>query len=114
MCPDEVMADLWDQDERAAVEAEMWQRAQELLAAGETVVIEFGSWHRAERDELRAGARRLGASVELRYLDVPLDELERRVLARNREGITRAHLEEWQHLIEVPTADELALFDHEP
>jgi predicted kinase len=114
-CPDEVMNDLWDQSERARVEREMWQQAQDLLAAGRDCVIEFGSWSRAERDELREGARRLGAAVELRYLDVPIDELERRVAARGRdEGITRAHLEEWQQTIEVPTPDELQLFDAPP
>ena len=112
MCPDEVMENLWDRAERARVEYEMWERAQELLAAGTNVVIEFGSWTRVERDELREGARRLGASVELRYLDAPFDELERRINARdNSIGITRAHLEEWQHLIEVPTPEERELFD---
>lgn len=110
-CPDEWMTDLWDGDTRALLERQMWSVAQRFLAAGVDVVIEFGSWARAERDELREGARALGASVELHYLDVPVDELERRVIARNREGITRAQLEEWSQLIEVPTPDELALFD---
>jgi predicted kinase len=112
MCPDEVMENLWDRAERARVEYEMWERAQELLAAGTNVVVEFGSWTRVERDELREGARALGVAVELRYLEAPLDELARRIEARGNDvGITRAHLEEWQHLIEVPTPEELALFD---
>lgn len=110
-CPDEWLTDLWNQEQRALVEANMWEVAQRVLGLGGNVVIDFGSWARWERDVLREGARHLGASVELRYLDLPLDELERRVLARAREGITRAHLEEWQHVIEVPTPDELALFD---
>jgi predicted kinase len=115
MCPDEVLTDLWDQDARARLEAEMWEEAQRLLADGQDVVIEFGSWSRAERDVLREGARRLGASVELRYLEAPLDELVRRIEARpNDPGITRAHLEEWQHVIEIPTPEELELFDAPP
>ena len=109
--PDEWMIDLWDQDLRGLLERQMWALAQRLLAAGVDVVIEFGSWARAERDELRVGAHALGAAVELHYLDVPLDELVRRVQARGREGITRAHLEEWSAAIEAPTPDELALFD---
>lgn len=109
--PDEWLTDLWDQPARANVEAKMWELAQELLARGVNVVVDFGSWARAERDELREGARRVGASVELHYLEAPIDELERRVVARAREGITRAHLEEWQHAIEVPTPEECALFD---
>ncbi|MEY2418303.1 MAG: hypothetical protein QOG90_983 [Actinomycetota bacterium] len=112
--PDEWMTDLWDEATRALVEAKMWELAKQLLAHGVNVVIDFGSWSRAERDVLREGARRVGAAVELRYLDLPLDELVRRVETRDREGITRAHLEEWQQLIEVPTEAELQLFDAPP
>ena len=110
-CPDEVLADLWDQDARAELERTMWAEAQNLLARGVNVVIEFGSWARYERDELRAGARRLGAAVELRYLEAPLDELVRRVEARGEPVMTRANLEEWSAMIEVPTVAEQALFD---
>jgi predicted kinase len=92
----------------------MWETAQQLLALGVNVVIDFGSWSRAERDVLREGARRLGASVTLCYLELPLDELVARVETRAREGITRAHLEEWQQRIEIPTPDELALYDAPP
>ncbi|HUR78056.1 MAG TPA: AAA family ATPase [Acidimicrobiales bacterium] len=112
-CPDDAMVSLWDQEERARVEHEMWQDAKSQLSRGVNVVVEFGSWSRAERDRLRAGAHAVGAAVELRYLDVPVDELARRVETRGREDppITRVHLEAWAALIEVPTADELALFD---
>ncbi len=114
-CPDEWPADLWAEAERARLEAKQWELAQRLLALGVDVVIEFGSWSRSERDELRLGARELVCAVELRYLDVPLDELVRRVEARNDEPgettMTRAHLEEWAGIIEVPDAEELALFD---
>ena len=110
-CPDEWMADLWDQPARALLERKMWELAQQLLRRDVPVVIEFGSWARAERDELREFARSIGVPVELHYLDVPLDELERRVIARDREGITRADLEEWAGIIDVPSPEELALFD---
>lgn len=114
-CPDEVLADLWNQEARAELEAAMWADAQDLLARGRNVVIEFGSWARHERDELREGARRVGAAVELHYLEVPLDELVRRLEIRNTQPgettITRAHLEEWIHVIDIPTDEEQAMFD---
>jgi predicted kinase len=119
-CPDDWLTalglDVWDQALRFRLEAVHWELAQQLLARGVNVVIEFGSWARSERDELREGARRLGAAVELIYLDVPLDELVRRVEARAWEHppITRAHLEEWAQVIEVPTPEEFALFDPPP
>ena len=121
MCPDEWMTalgiDLWDETARARIEALQWVRTQDLLAHGRTVVLEWGVWHRHERDTLRERARALGVAVELRYLDVPVEELVRRVRARyaDRPGatvdITEAHLREWATMIEVPDADERARFD---
>ena len=53
----------WDEERRAKIEALQWKFAQELLARGLTVIIEWGTWGRAERDTLRLGARALGAAV---------------------------------------------------
>ncbi|HUR16981.1 MAG TPA: ATP-binding protein [Candidatus Limnocylindrales bacterium] len=116
-CPDDwfvfLQLDIWDQELRGRIEALQWGLAQRILELGGEVVIEFGSWARSERDELREGARRLSADVELRYLDPGFEELVRRVEARQGfdPPITRAHLEEWSRVIEVPTEAELALFD---
>lgn len=119
LCPDEQLAaegaDLFDEQVRADVEGRQWVRAQELLAAGTGVILENGFWGRSERDEKRLRARELGARVELRYLAVPLAELERRIAARNREPgapvLTAAMLGEWQRLFEAPTRAELDLYD---
>ena len=70
----------------------------------------------------RSGRRlaRLGERVELHYLDVPHDELWRRIQARNAKPpwdaapITRAHLDEWVALFQAPDTDELARFDAPP
>jgi predicted kinase len=109
--------DLFDQSARGRVEALQWELAQELLALGTSVVIEWGFWTRAERDTLRDAARRLGAAVELCFLDEPVDVLWERVVSRGREeawgsrAITRAELEEWAAGFEAPDAAELALYD---
>lgn len=116
-CPDDWMAalnlDIWDRSLRDRIEATQWGLAQDLLRLGVHVIIEFGSWAREERDELREGARALGAEVELRYLDAPLDELHRRVTERGGMDVamTRANFDEWAATIQRPTADEFALFD---
>src|SRR5690348_6943394 len=77
--PDEWMAalaiDLYDGDGRQRVERLQWRLAQRLLEVGQVVVIEWGTWQRWERDTLRTRARELGAAVELRYLDEPVDVL---------------------------------------
>src|SRR5262249_49116093 len=77
-------------------EAALWALSQELLAQGQSVILEWGHWGRAERDQKRLRARALGVGVELHYLDVPLEALIARVERRNATGewtaspITRA------------------------
>ena len=76
--PDEWMtalgANLWDASLRERVESLQWSVAEDLLRIGATVIVEWGTWGRHERDALRVRARELGASVELLYLDVRLTE----------------------------------------
>ena len=73
-----------------------------------------------ERDEMRTAARDIGVGVELHYVEVPGDELWRRIEARNsappwdNEPIGRADLDEWLAIFQVPDAAELALFDPPP
>lgn len=110
----------WDEPTRKRVEHELWRFAQEVLRLGVSVVLDFGLWARIERDEMRSAARGLGVGVELHYLDVPTDELWRRIEARNSEPpwdsqpIRRADLEGWIRVFQAPNADELALFDPPP
>jgi predicted kinase len=121
MCPDDWMAvagiDLWDADARARIERLQHDLAMAALAAGRDVVIEWGTWTRAERDELRDAARAVGAEVELRALSAAVDELHRRIEARQEAGhwmsrpITRGELEAWVEAYEAPTEDELATYD---
>jgi len=104
---------LWDEGTRARVEALQWTLAQRLLALDEIVIIEWGTWGRSERDTLRLGARALGAGVELHYLSAPLDVLFDRVQRRRLEDppMSREDLAHWANTIQVPTEDEMALFD---
>ena len=49
-------ADLWDEGFRLRLEGQLWVLAQELLARGQSVILEWGHWARVERDEKRLGA----------------------------------------------------------
>ncbi len=110
-------ADLWDQAFRMRLEAQLWILAQDLLARGQSVILEWGHWARVERDEKRLGARALGVAVELHYLDAPLERLIERAERRNSSGawtaspITRAHFEEWATIFQPPDEEEMLLFD---
>lgn len=110
-------ADVWDDVVRVRIERQLWGLTQELLAHGQSVILEWGHWARVERDEKRLGARALGVGVELHFLDAPLDELIERADRRTASGewtaspMTRAHFEEWATIFQPPDEEELLLFD---
>jgi predicted kinase len=116
-CPDEWMTsmeiNLWDGPGRERIEKLQWKLAQDLLILGNTVVIEWGTWARLERDAIRTQARALGAAVELHYLDAPVEVLFDRVRRRNTESppATLEDFEKWAQIFERPSAEEMALFD---
>ena len=115
--PDEWLAalslDLDDEASRQKIETLQWHFARELLQLGLTVIIEWGTWARSERDTLRLGARALNATVELHYLSAPPDVLFARIRQRALENppIERDQLSRWIELFQVPTPEEIALFD---
>jgi predicted kinase len=117
-CPDEWMTaislDIYDEGRRARIETLQWQLGQQLLRHGLTVIIEWGTWARSERDTLRLGARSLGAAVELHYLSAAQDILFERIQRRAMEDppIERETVSRWFELFQVPTEEEMALFDY--
>ncbi len=110
---DALNIDLWDTTKRKGIEDLQWLQAQEILRLGGTAVIEWGTWARSERDVLREGARRLGSTVQLIFLDAPPETLHQRTTVRGRENppISLQQFQEYSVAIERPTADELALYD---
>ena len=52
--------DVWDHAFRVRVESQLWALTLDLLAQGQSVILEWGHWARVERDEKRLGARSLG------------------------------------------------------
>ena len=115
--PDEWMhalaLDYYDEERREKIEALQWTLAQQLLALGLIVIIEWGTWGRSERDALRLGARALGAAVELHYLSAPLEILFERIQRRGMENppVEREALVRWFEIFQPPTPEEMALYD---
>ena len=110
---DALALNLWDEERRGKIEALQWKFGQELLTLGLTVIIEWGTWGRSERDTLRLGARALGAAVELHYVSAPADVLFERIQRRGMEKppIERDAVSRWFEQFQAPTAEEMALFD---
>lgn len=118
LCPDEWIQalglDLWDEATRARVECLQWEIGKKMISLGVSVVVEWGTWGRSEREHLRDEAMAIGARVHLYILDPPLDILLRRVHARGLEDppITERDLDEWSRSFQRPDAEELARYDH--
>ena len=104
---------LWDEMVRAKVEALQWTLAKRFLAMEQTILIEWGTWAKSERDALREEARALGATVELHFLSEPVDVLFERIQRRGAEQpvISREQLDHWGTIFNVPTEQEVALYD---
>jgi predicted kinase len=105
--------DIYDEPQRQRIESLQNQLAQRLLHLGLTVIIEWGTWARFERDTLRLKARAAGAAAELHFLTAPVDVLFERIQRRALEDppIEREALERWSRIFELPTPEEMALFD---
>lgn len=117
LCADEWVTGLGlslvDFQSRIRLQDMLLAHAGKLLRCGVSVVLEFGSWHRLERDQIRRVAVAAGAKTELHFLDAPVDELVRRVRQR---GGTEAELLATvvmrdHERFEKPTREESALFD---
>jgi predicted kinase len=117
---DEWMADLgidYYDDLRVNLQGRLDRLWRELLALGQSVILEDGTWTRRERDEIRRVAAELGAVTEIHWFDLAVDELWRRLEVRNASPphgsapIPRTVFEESQRRLERPGEAELALFD---
>src|SRR5215203_2339590 len=119
LCLDEWKAslgiDYYDEVMGGRLERRLLELAWELLELGHDVILEFGVWTRSERDELRETARRHNIHVELYYLDIPIEELARRLAKRKAEHgvvpIEGHKLNECVRIFQAPNDQELELFD---
>ena len=121
LTPDEWHLRLFGQDaeepehhtRHTLIETLQWEVASRALSLGVNVILDYGFWTRAEREDFRSRAERLGASSEVHFLDVPEDELLRRLTHRNAQCllpsfyIPEEMMRPWMSLFEKPTSDEL-------
>jgi predicted kinase len=104
-----------DNDKRDRIKEIQLALAMSLLSRGIDVVFDWGVWSRSERDFYRNVLAPIGATVQLIYLDVSIEELHRRIAVRNKNlppdtfHIEPAELDQWATWFEPPDADELAI-----
>lgn len=121
LTPDEWQIGLFGQDAKKPehdvrhtfIEAMLWNIASRALELETNVILDFGFWAREEREDYRLRAKRLGASSEVHFLDVPEDELLRRLADRNSQPsqesfhISEESMKSWILFFQRPTPDEL-------
>ena len=95
------------------IEAMLWNIASRALELGTNVILDFGFWAREEREDYQLRAKRLGASSEVHFLDVPKEELLRRLAVRNSKPsqasfhISEESMKPWIEFFQRPTPEEL-------
>ena len=121
LTPDEWQIGLFGQDaeetehdaRHSFIEAMLWNIASRALVLGTNVILDFGFWAREEREDYRLRAKRLGASSEVHFLDVPEEELLRRLAVRNSQPsqesfhISEESMKAWMEFFQKPTPEEL-------
>lgn len=121
ICTDDWQEDLDvqhnDDNFHGKLQKRLYTHALKLLEYKQSVILEDGLWMQPERTEKLADAHKHGATTELHFFDLSLDEIWKRMQARNQvlpHGAVHMSHEDLQkcwNLFEKPTADELAKFD---
>ena len=98
---------------QGVIEGRLIQVGLRALEVGTNVVIDFGLWSRDERSALRQAAHDVGATAEIRYLEVEPAEQRRRLHQRQSEApgtswpMSDEELAEWAADFEIPTPGEV-------
>lgn len=122
LTPDEWHRYLYGQDathpehdkRHGKIEALQWQVADAALKRGLDVILDFGMWQKAEREDFRQRAAAAGAKTIIHFLDVPVEHLMERLEARNQlasENLTYipiALMQGYLPYFQAPDMDELA------
>ncbi len=108
-----IVGEGWDDAKRERIHEVQYDVTARVLALGVSVVLEAGFWGKSERDHMRAIAKAAGAGFRLYFLDVPLEELKRRLAVRNAAlplysfPVEPEWLDDWIKEFQPPTAEEL-------
>ena len=93
----------------------LFEKSLELIECGIDVILDWGFWMKAERDEAREFYASRGIETVFYYVDIPQDEWKRRIDHRNSEiesGKTLAYFvdenlrDKFGRMFEEPMADE--------
>ena len=67
------------------VEDLIWQVAEQVLELDQDVILDFGFWSRASRNEARQKAKALQVDTKLYFISAPEEVMKQRVLKRTED-----------------------------
>jgi predicted kinase len=95
---------------------------KKILKAGIDVIIEWGTWLRGERCELRDEAWAIGSKVKFYYMKTDKKILQERIIERNKnlseydfhipEDTLSEDLEKYEKQFQIPQKSELETYDY--
>ena len=95
------------------IEEMMLEIAERLLILGTNVILDFGFWGKKERMYLRNKAKEIGVNFKIHFMDVPKEELNKRLDKRNNElpagtfEIPKEKMDEYMEIFQRPEREEL-------
>ena len=95
------------------IEGIMWEITERLLILGTSVILDFGFWAKEERMYFKNKAKELGADFMIHFMDIPEDELYKRLEERNHElpegvfTVPKEEMEKYIKLFQPPDKEEL-------
>lgn len=124
LCPDEwILAILKDKNDilerdrlRNLMEQFLWKEMQVLLSLGVNAILENGFWVREERNIYLDIGHKIGAKVELYFVDAPFEILWKRVEKRNSNlnefQVTKKEMEDGYRVFQPPTDEKGRGYDY--
>jgi predicted kinase len=82
----------WNMEIEATANEHIKTRIKELIQENKSAILDFCPWRREERIAYRQFIESYGAISHVYYFDVPLDELGRRLAARNNNSLSDTHI----------------------
>lgn len=82
----------WNTDTEAEANETIRHQIKEIIQRGDSVILDFCPWKKEDRHKYREYIKSIGAVDYVYYLDVPSEELKRRLEVRNNSSSNDTHI----------------------
>lgn len=82
----------WNTDIEAEANETIKHQIEEIVERGESVILDFCPWKKEDRHLYREYIASTGANSHVYYLDIPIEQLKRRLELRNNNLSKNTHI----------------------